>query len=61
MWYEDLTRAEYDSRVHANQLDLILGFDASYRVVDVYIHANREIASGDEVGITYGYEYWTSE
>jgi hypothetical protein len=56
-WKDGMTQAEYDQRTHMNKLDLILIVHRG-RVEGACVLANDDIAQDEEVGITYGFDYW---
>ncbi len=57
-WQPGLSEAEYEKRMHLNKMDLILNFDSHGQIDGSYVHVNEDIKKNDEVGITYGYDYW---
>lgn len=57
-WKTNRSHRKYWGETKKNKLELILNF--AENSVSVSIYANQHIGDGEEVGITYGYDYWTS-
>lgn len=49
---------EYNRQSVRNAMELVLDFDRARRPVGVMALMNRDVAPGEEVGVTYGYGYW---
>lgn len=56
-WRTGLNEAAYLQRTVLNNMELVLVFEKR-RGVGIAAHTLRHIASGEEIGITYGFDYW---
>ena len=56
-WSPNASLDDYLSRRDRNGLDLVLTFEGS-RSVGVGVCVNQPLRQGDEVGVTYGHDYW---
>ena len=57
-WSAGASRGEYEARLCNNQIELVLAFEHG-RIDRAIAFVNRDIALGDEVGVTYGFGYWS--
>ena len=55
-WAEGRSLDTYTEECVRNSLELILNFKNAQVTTSAY--ANRAISKGEEVGMTYGYDYW---
>ena len=58
-WESRISERQYHENSARNKLDLVLGFERG-RIVGVLAHVNRAILADEEVGVTYGWDYWTA-
>ncbi len=56
---EGCTAEEYEARTHLNALEFVLQFGSDGRICGVMARALRAIQCDEEIGITYGYAYWS--
>lgn len=60
-WRDGVAAEAYVAATELNQLDLVLGFHPDGRFERVYATLLRDVASEEEVGITYGAGFWFDE
>lgn len=59
-WTPNITEEEYEKQIFKNKIEMVLSFDEKGLIDGVGVICNNFISKGEEVGMTYGYNYWTS-